>query len=75
MADKTVTIYGVEVTLPELGEGEVVTDVVLIAQSTILDDADWDRGSILRGSSKTAWSTRIGLLKLALSYEMDAHHE
>ena len=65
-----VTICGVEVELPDVDDDEVVTDVLVIAQSSRLDTEDWDAGGIIRGSSRTSWATRIGLLRLALMFEL-----
>ena len=63
-------LYGLDLELPDIGDGELVTDVVTVVRTVVPDHPGRD-GIYLGGSPHTGGIVRIGMLTAALDCAHD----
>ena len=63
-------LYGLDLELPDIGDGELVTDVVTIVR-TVDPDRPGRDGIYLGGSPHTGGIVQLGMLTAALDYVRD----
>lgn len=67
-------LYGLDLELPEIHDGELVTDVVTIVRTVVPDHPGRD-GVYVGCTTHTGWIVQLGMLTAALDYARDDEEE
>ena len=67
-------LYGLDLELPDIGDGELVTDVVTIVRTVVPDRPAQDR-LYLGGTPHTGGIVQIGMLTAALDVVHDSRED